>query len=375
MKRRNFLLGTTAITLGSLATGCSRTTPLQIELLKGSVPVQMVSRFRREQSTPAMMDFIPRTQLQDLYKQLQRGKEETTDQSNQRNQQPPDLVMIGDYWLSEAVQQNLLQPLDPQVWEQWNQLPQQWQDLVRRSPKGEFDPEGQIWAAPYRWGTTVIAYRLEEFEALGWTPNDWEDLWREEIRDRFSLLDSARETIGLTLKKLGFSYNTLNLDQVAGLEDELQQLHRHVKLYDSDTYLKPLITGDTWLAVGWSSDFPEKVRRQHKLGVVVPASGTALWSDLWVQPISEKPPSETTLIQQWIDFCWKPEIATQMSILTDTTSPIVSQLSPSQLPEALQQNSLLLPKAEILEQSEFLRPLPKLTLTQYQELWKKIRSS
>jgi len=362
VKRRNFLLGTSAITLGSIAVGCRQKTAFRIELLKGSVPVQMVSKFRQGLLDRPVIDFVPQPQLKDLYGLLQQNSATT------------DLVMLGDFWLSAAIQQKLLQPLDASVWQHWNQLPQQWQALVTRNRQGQLDPQGQVWAAPYRWGMTVIAYRVDQFKSLGWTPKDWGDLWREDIRHRFSVLDHPRETIGLILKKLGSSYNITNLERVFSLEEELRQLHRNVKLYDSNTYLKPLITGDTCLAVGWSTDFPEKIRRQHNLAVVVPASGTSLWTDLWVRPASTKPVSEVPLTQQWIDFCWQPEIATQMSLLTGTTSPIVPQMNPNELPSALRNNPLLFPKAEILDQSEFLLPLPESTLEQYRSLWTKIRT-
>ncbi|EAW35355.1 extracellular solute-binding protein [Lyngbya sp. PCC 8106] len=351
--------------------GCRQATALKIELLKGSVPVQMVNKFRQELSADRpVIDFVPQAQLKDLYQLLQPQEKK----SRPENRSSSDLIMIGDYWLTQAIQQQLVQPLDPQVWQRWNQLPPQWQALVTRNSQGMLDPQGQVWAAPYRWGTTAIAYRREQFETLGWTPQDWGDLWREDIRNQISVLNNPRETIGLILKKLGSSYNITDLDLVVDLEDEFRQLHRNIKLYDSNTYLKPLITGDTWLAVGWSTDFSEKFCRQHNIGVVIPTSGTALWADVWVQPTSEKPISNLPLAQQWIDFCWKPEIATQMSILTGTTSPIVNQLQPSELPETLQNNPLLFPKAEILEQSEFLLPLPESTLKQYQALWRKIRT-
>ena len=380
--------------MGSLAAGCGRrAAALTIELLEGSVPVQMVNKFLRELPDRPAISFVPRAQLKDLYDLLVREEKNPSEASwkekfgfflnnllggegESPGTNPPgsDLVMIGDYWLTQAIQRGWVQPLDANAWEGWNQLPPKWRALVTRNRKGELDPDGEVWGAPYRWGTTAIAYRRDRFESLGWTPQDWGDLWREEIRDRFSVLDSPRQTIGLTLKKMGLSYNTPDLDGVAGLEDQLRQLNRQVRLYDSDTYLKPLITGDTWLAVGWSGDFSEKFRRQHNIGVVVPASGTALWADVWVQPASEQSVSEVPLAQEWIDFCWRPEIAAQMSLLTGTTSPVVLEMKPDQLPEALQNNRLLLPKPEIVDRSEFLLPLPESTLKQYQTLWQKIRT-
>lgn len=41
---------------------------------------------------------------------------------------------------------------------------------MRRNSKGKIDPEGKIWAVPYRWGSMVIAYKKSKFEKLGLAP-------------------------------------------------------------------------------------------------------------------------------------------------------------------------------------------------------------
>lgn len=375
MKRRNFLLGISALTIGSAAGGCNQTAALTVEILKGSVPVQMASKFRSSQLGRPVIDFVPKLQLKTLYQGLQKSQS----QPSTENSPQTDLVMMGDYWLQSAIQQKLIQPLNVKSFSQWSKLPERWQKIVQRNNQGYIDPKGQIWAAPYRWGTTVMIYRPDKFRSLGWTPKDWSDLWRPELRDRISLPNQAREVIGLTLKKLGYSYNTPDLNTVKNLESELRKLHQNVKLYDSNNYLKPLILGDTWLAVGWSTDISPEVQYQNDLVAVVPESGTALWTDVWVKPAAvpsngDKDGKATpTLADRWIDFCWQPQVATQMSLLTDTTSPIVVGMKPEELPKALRNNSLLLPNATILENSNFLQPLSKSSTEQYQKLWEKIR--
>ncbi len=275
------------------------------------------------------------------------------------------MVTLGDYWLALAIEQKLIQPLDTAKLQQWENLPSRWQELVRRNALGQLDPQGQVWAAPYRWGNTVIAYNRNKFKSLGWTPTEWSDLWREELRDRISLLNQPREVIGLTLKKLGHSYNIENLNTVPDLEKELRALHQQVKFYSSDTYLQPLILGDTWLAVGWSTDVLPVMQRYQQIAAVIPQSGTALWADLWVRPDGIR--SSTSLGEQWIDFCWQSENAQQISLLTEATSPITEQLKPADIPERLR--SLLLPNPQIFKRSDFLRPLSKATMQQYQSLW------
>ena len=333
-----------------------------------------------------MLDFTPAAQLKDIFAQLQKWQQPATETSERfrlpffgRGKQHTisDLATLGDYWLAPAIAQKLIQPIDIEKLDQWQQLPPRWQEVVKRDASGNLDPNGQVWGTPYRWGSTAIVYRVDKFKKLGWQPSDWSDLWRPELRDRISLLDQPREIIGLTLKKLGHSYNTEDLAKVPELKQELQSLHASVKLYSSSAYLQPLILGDTWVAVGWSTDILPLLQRYSNLAAIVPASGTALWSDLWVRPATTAATNSNSdnLLSEWIDFCWQPAIVPQLSLRTKAASPMLSNLNQKDLPKTLQNNPLLLPAPELLEKSEFLQPLPPEVAQQYEELWLEIRRS
>lgn len=384
MDRRSFLAGTGTLALSQLLAACGGQdrAKLRVQLLKGSIPAQVVNKFRTLNQR-ADLQFAPVEQLKELFSQLESGSKQPNKQADDRqlglpvpfvtSKQvvKPDLLTLGDYWLAQAIEQKLIQPLDPAKLQQWLNLPNRWQELVKRNDQGQLDAGGKVWAAPYRWGNTVIVYNREKFEPLGWTPSDWSDLWREELRDRISLLDQPREVIGLTLKKLGKSYNTENINNVPDLEQQLRTLHQQVKLYSSDTYLQPLILGDTWLAVGWSTDVLPAIQRYQQIAAVIPQSGTAVWADLWVRPSGAL--SSTSLGEQWIDFCWQPQIAAQISVQSKATSPIPLKLKSSDIQKPLQ--SLLLSEPKIFQHSEFLLPLTEATMQQYQSLWQKIRNS
>jgi len=393
MKRRSFLMGASALALGQLASGCGnrQSTALNVGLLQNSIPVQLLAEFRRTLESPVRLKFDPQAQLKDIYQNLRVWKRQSDNPESSPgfslpliNRKPPaiaNLVTLGDYWLESAIGEQLIQPLELVELSGWEQLPPRWQAIVRRNRQGQLDESGLIWGAPYRWGTVVIAYRRDKFEELGWTPTDWSDLWNPELRDRISLLDSPREVIGLTLKKLGFSYNTPNLSQVPNLKTELLELHKQVKLYSSDHYLEPLVLGDTWLAVGWSTDILSLRGRDRQIQAVVPRSGTSLWADVWVQPAvkktaAESPEPETfqSLTQQWINFCWRQQSAIDISLLSHAASPILVTLNPATLPDSLRKSSVLLPEPSILEASEFLYPLPQEAIEQYLELWQEIRT-
>lgn len=380
MDRRSFLIATGTLALGQILAGCGNQNQatLNVKFLKGSVPNPVVKAFRNANKQAGKLNFSTVAQLKDLFKNLQSWQQNNKNPEPERapflgislraSTNPPDLVTLGDYWLAAAIEQKLIQSFDPTALQLWSKLPQRWQELVTRNDQGEKDPQGKVWAAPYRWGYTMIVYNRDKFKSLGWQPKDWDVLWREELRDRISLLNHPREIIGLTLKTLGKSYNTENLSQVPDLKQQLDRLKAQVKFYSSDTYLQPLILEDTWLAVGWSNDLLPIIQRYRQFDGLIPASGTALWADLWVLPTGN---TNQALNQKWIDFCWQPQVAQQISLLSKASSPIPVELNPANIQAELQH--LLIPNEQILQRSEFLLPLSQETRQQYQSLWQEIR--
>ncbi|MEA5593683.1 extracellular solute-binding protein [Rivularia sp. UHCC 0363] len=381
MRRRSFLYGTSTLLISQLLVGCnvSKQPQLTVQVLKGSIPGRILKQFQESLSAKAQLKFSPVVQLRELFNRLEKyHKYKTSGKKSEgfkislpfTESQPSetDLVTLGDFWLKEAIANQLIQPLSREQLKNWSNLSSKWQELVERNSQGFVDKQGQIWAAPYRWGNTVIVYRRDKLEKFDWELQDWSDLWREELKGRISLLNQSREVIGLTLKKLGKSYNTENLQEVPSLEKELQTLSKQVKFYDSTNYLEPLIIGDTWLAVGWSNDIVSILSRYPQLSVVVPNSGTALWADLWVQPTGEV---EKDLSNKWIDFCWEPHIAKEIALLTKGNSPVTTNIAASDILQPLQKLLLTNPQ---FDKSEFLLPLSKSSTEQYDSLFNAMKT-
>ncbi|MDJ0615980.1 MAG: extracellular solute-binding protein [Calothrix sp. MO_192.B10] len=383
MNRRYFLQGISTIAISQLLVACGgkQQVKLRVNLLKDSIPGRVVNKFSRSIKQKTPLKFTPVEQLNTLFKQLQTWQQPKKATKPKKWYQPfgqskpstvADLVTIGNYWLDVAIQQQLIQPLDVEQIDNWSNLSPEWQKLVRRNDKGELDPQGKIWAAPYRWGSTMIVYRRDKFQKLGWEPQDWQDLWRDELRDRISILEQPREVIGLVLKKLGKSYNIENLESIPELETELRSLNKQVKFYSSNRYLEPLMIGDTWLAVGWSSDILPAIVRNPKLSAVIPQSGTALWADMWVRPQKAESTNQEhqNLSYQWINFCWQEEIAKQITLLAKTNSPIAAKIKPSEVQKPLR--NILLNNQEVFSKSEFIDLLTPAVTEKYKSLFARI---
>ncbi|WP_225882691.1 extracellular solute-binding protein [Thalassoporum mexicanum] len=406
--RRKFLIGMGAIGTASAfgLNGCSWLADpqrLQILGLDNALPGKVLKSFRSEFKQKAEID--PKAAPAEIWQTLRDlqlatekkeeakpGLEANTDNSNDSSndsnkadsnsgdeatdptteedaktnaaqRKVPDLVSLSDAWLDAAIAQDLIRPIpaaDLAKISQWPKLEPNWQASVTRN--------GQVWGVPYRWGSTVIAYRPDrtKFEIKSWA-----DLWRPELKRRIVLPDSPREVIGLVLKKLGDSYNNENLNAIAALPTELEQLHQQVLFYSSDRYLQPLIIEDAWAVVGWSHDIEAQIDRQPKLRVVVPEEGTALWSDIWVLPKQQPRPTNSQAAYKWINYTLSPAIANQITALTDAVSTMPVN---ADLPAKIRANQLKFPSPEVIAKSELLQPLSDDALSEYLALWQELRS-
>jgi putative spermidine/putrescine transport system substrate-binding protein len=358
--------------------------------LKNSIPSQLLGEFSRSiQPTNARAELVAAGQFKEIITQLQewyktglaeaKGFKLPLVPSAKSAEYIPTLVSIGDAWLATAIGEKLIQPIETNNLTNWDKLDSRWHEISRRDDRGNHSSSGQVWGVPYRWGTTVIIYRRDKLaDANIPVPTDWVDLWNPKLKQRISVLDRSREVIGLTLKKLGYSYNLPDLSQATNLKSDLEKLHQQVKFYSSDNYLQPLLMGDVWVAVGWSSDAIDLVQRNPTIGAIVPRAGTAIFADLWVQPtIPTKTISSarTKLSQQWIDYCLQPKVSNQISLLTSSIAPLLTSLNPDEILPDVRQNLLLLPPRNILDRSEFIYPLSATSKTQYDRQWQEIRQA
>jgi putative spermidine/putrescine transport system substrate-binding protein len=390
MQRRSFLITVGGLMIGSGLTGCQgqEKSILRVLALKNSLPPQLLGGFLKSIQPTPKVELVMEGQFKEILIQLQEWFKTNEAEAKglklplippaRSAEYIPNLVSMGDAWLAQAIQEKLIEPITTQNLTNWSKLESRWQELPKRDENGNSSQTGQVWGVPYRWGTTVIVYRRDLLKSAQIPiPQDWADLWHPKLRQRISLLDRSRETIGLTLKKLGSSYNQADLSQVSNLRSALQKLHQQVKFYSSDTYLQPLVLGNTWVAVGWSSDVVDFMQKNPNIGAIVPRSGTAIWADLWVQPTSKNhgSPERIKLAQQWIDYCLQLQASNQISLFTGGAAPLLTNLQAASILPDIQRNSLALPDRAILAKSEFLYPLSSTTRSQYEKLWREIRQT
>ncbi len=356
MRRKDFLIRAAAIMFSSSLSGCdwfADPKRLRILGLTGAIPGRVVKEFEEKFSSKSV-EIKTEASPEAIWKLLKEiSKPEFI----------PDVVSLGDAWLDLAIANKLIAPISAVQFliPRWANLAPIWQQAATRN--------GQIWGIPYRWGATAIAYRSDRID---FAITSWADLWRPELKGRLTLPDDAREVIGLTLKKLGHSYKTADLQAISALKPELQQLHSQVLTYTSDTYLQPLLIGDSWAAVGWSQDLIKAARQNPGISVVIPTEGTALWVDMWTLPLKKSPSENYTFAQNWMNFGLEQEIANQITALTSANA---TNFDFKTLPKNVTEDRVKFFDPQIFAKSELILPLAPATNQEYLQTWENLRKS
>jgi spermidine/putrescine transport system substrate-binding protein len=144
-----------------------------------------------------------------------------------------------------------------------------------------FDP-GRKHSVPYMWGTLGIGYRKSKVEG---TVDSWKFVLDDpRYAGRVSLLGDAQNVLGVALKYLGYSYNSVKPEELKKAEELLIANKKNVKVYADDNGQDLLASGEVDLAQEWNGDIIQVMADDKDLAYVVPTEGSLLWQDTLAIP-------------------------------------------------------------------------------------------
>lgn len=269
-----------------------------------------------------------------------------------------DVIFLSDYTIERAIKEELIVKLD------WNNIPNK--DKV--DPKFSnlvFDP-GDAYSAPYMWGTFGILYNKTMVKE---PVTSWDILWDEKYANSILMLNSQRDTIGVSLLRLGYSLNSRDVAELEEARDELIKQKPLVYAYLGDDIKDTLIAGDAALGVVWSGDAMYMIEENPDLDYAIPEEGTNIWYDSMVIPKSTK---NKTGAEAFINFMLRPDIAVQNVDYIGYSTPITEAVE--QLLEEVRSSPIAYPSSEVLENTEIFRD-PSDVLSLYDRIWTEITSA
>ncbi len=218
----------------------------------------------------------------------------------------------------------------------------------------EARPGIKSYAVPYTWGTTGIVYRKDFVTGK---INSWLDLYQpsEELKGKIVMINDSKEVVGLALKALGHSFNSVDPTHY---NDAANLLHKQRPFVFDYSYVtinenSSLVTGEIWMAMIYNGDGLVLETRHPEINFIVPKEGTSLWIDYLVVMKKSK---KKQLAYKFIDFLNEPQNAAQLSEYLMFASP--NKSAKKYLPEDHLKNPKIYPDQDILEISEVDDRLP-----------------
>jgi spermidine/putrescine transport system substrate-binding protein/spermidine/putrescine transport system permease protein len=269
-----------------------------------------------------------------------------------------DLVVPSDYMVQILIQQRLLAPLDK------NRLPNVWANVNPRFLNLPFDPHND-YSVPYAWGTTGLAYRADLVHGA---PDSWDALFDPQYAGHLLLLDDVREVFGMALKKLGYSLNTTNPDEIRQARDLLLRQKPLVKGYNSSNFEQDLAAGDAWIAQAYNGNLTFAMRDEPNIRYVIPKEGCTISVDSACIPRNAP---HRDLAMEFINYFHRPEVAAEFvnDCGFNTPNPQSAQFVESWI----RQETAIFPPPASLESCEFMRDVgPVIAL--YDRYWTELKA-
>lgn len=268
-----------------------------------------------------------------------------------------DVVFPSDYMIEKMIKEDLLLKLD------MNNIPN-FANIDDRFKNLDFDPNNE-YSVPYMWGTLGIIYNTKMVQE---PVDSWDILWDSKYEGQILMLDSQRDSIGVALKKLGYSLNTRDINELEQAKEELIKQKPLLLAYVGDEVKDMMIGEEAALAVVWSGDAVYMMSENKDLRYVVPKEGSNYWFDNMVIPKTSQNKKEAEL---FINFMCKPEIGLKNTqyIGYSTTNKETMKLLDSEILN----NEVAYPSNDIINNCEVFLDLGDF-IKEYDRVWTDIKS-
>lgn len=303
----------------------------------------VVENFQKEHKIKVIYDEFPTNE--EMYVKLKAGGSDY------------DVVIPSDYTIKRMINENMLEKIDISNVPNYKYIDERFKNLG-------FDPKNE-YSIPYMWGTVGILYNKKMVQ----DPVDsWKILWNEKYGKKILMLDSQRDSIGITLKMLGYSLNTKNSKELEEAKNLLIKQKPLVLSYVGDEVKDKMIGNEATMAVVWSGDAIYMKGENKDLEYVIPKEGTNIWFDSMVIPKNTKHKKEAEL---FINYMCSTEVALKNAEAIGYSTPHTEAVK--KLPAELTSDKAAYPGPNDLKTSEVFEDLAD-SIKEYDRIWTEIKA-
>lgn len=269
-----------------------------------------------------------------------------------------DVIFPSDYMIEKMKSENLLNKINFENIPNYANIGDEYKGLA-------YD-KNEEYSVPYMWGTMGILYNKNVVKE---PVTSWKILWDEKYKKEIFMLDSERDTLGITLKMLGYSMNSSSEKELLEAKEALIKQKDLVLAYCGDEVKDKMINEEGALAVVWSGDAYYCMSQNENLAYAIPSEGSNLWFDAMVIPTTSQHKEEA---ERFINFMCRPDIAKMNVDYIEYSTP--NKEAQELLDAKIKNDPLRYPDLSKLTGMEIFSYDKELT-RRYSEIWQEIKIS
>ena len=273
-----------------------------------------------------------------------------------------DVICPSDYMIQRMIENDLLSEINFDNIPNLKNIGKQYLEQSR-----QFDPENK-YSVPYCWGTVGILYNKMMVDE---PVDSWSILWDPKYKDNILMQDSVRDAFGVTLKYLGYSLNSTDLDELTEAKNLLIEQKPLVQAYVIDQVRDKMIGNEAALGVIYSGEAIYTQKENPNLEYVIPKEGSNIWIDSWVIP---KNAEHKENAEKFINFLCRPDIALMnfeyitYSMPNEAARELIED-------ESIRNSEIAFPDLSKYDNLETFQYLGTEADQVYGDLWNKVKSS
>lgn len=274
-----------------------------------------------------------------------------------------DVVVPTGYMVEIMAKQNLLYPLVKDATHMPN-----YQYIDTRFKHLPYDPSNK-YSVPKDWGTTGFGYRSD---LLG-TMTSWADFYQAATTTasgKTIVLDGVNEVIGSMLKMLGYSYNSVDQNQLNQAKAKLLALKPHLLAITSVDDVTLMGNGKAILGLDWNGNVLSAQASETKLQYVIPSEGSEFWVDNW--SILKTAP-DPIAAHAFLNFIIDPKISAKE--ISTTYYAQCEQTALQYMDQSLATNSVIYPDAASIARLESQVALSPAGQAARQAIWAEFKAA
>ena len=183
-------------------------------------------------------------------------------------------------------------------------------------------------------------------------------------------IDLERDTMGSTMKYLGYSSNTTDPKALTACKNALIKIKPHLKAFLNTNVGQGLINGSTAIAMDWDYDVAVNKAQQPKIEWVAPSEGMHAYLEGFS---AAKTTKELPLVEEFMNFLLDPQEYAQFVNATGTAY-LVPKATPY-IKSSISKNPILYPSPAVLGKVEFDRYLGGAGAIAWANTWQEVKAA